>query len=192
LPAVAILILAAGNVSAEKADRVAMTVLRELLATDERRALEFFVVGLRDVSEPTVDGQELLYNASVLAHYAQVSTNTASDMPAPATLADVFDRFLSDASLRQDAHMMETAGAQCLLLAGFFEGQMRQRHNIRWYASLGAGFFSRAALQEASPAKAQLLSALSRGFEPWRKRHARLGRELRDQAYLLRSTPTLM
>lgn len=169
-----------------------MTVLRELLETDERRALEFFVVGLRDVSEPTVDGQELLYNASVLAHYAQVSTSATNDIPAPSSLADVFDRFLSDASVRQDAHMMETAGAQCLLLAGFFEGQMRRRHNIRWYASLGAGFFSRAALQEASPAKAQLLSAISRGFEPWRKRHARLGRELRDQAYLLRTTPPLM
>jgi len=169
-----------------------MTVLRELLATDERRALEFFVVGLRDVSEPTVDGQELLYNASVLAHYAQVSTCATTDIPAPSSLTDVFDRFLSDASVRQDAHMMETAAAQCLLLAGFIEGQMRQRHNIRWYASLGAGFFSRAALQEPSPAKAQLLSALSRGFEPWRKRHARLGRELRDQAYLLRTTPPLM
>jgi hypothetical protein len=169
-----------------------MDVLRELLATDQRRALEFFIVGLRDVSEPSVDGQELLYNASVLAHYAQVSTSAASDVPAPATLADVFDRFVTDASLRQDAHMMETAAAQCLLLAGFFEGQMRGRHNIRWYASLGAGFFSRAALQEASPAKAQLLSSLSRGFEPWRKRHARLGRELRDQAYLLRTAPPLM
>jgi hypothetical protein len=169
-----------------------MSVLRELLATDAKRALEFFVVGLRDVSESSVDGQELLYNASVLAHYAQVSTQAVSDVPAPATLADVFDRFVTDASLRQDPHVMETAGAQCLLLAGFFEGQMCRRHNIRWYASLGAGFFSRAALQEASPHKAQLLSALSRGFEPWRKRHARLGRELRDQAYLLRPTMPLM
>ena len=66
----------------------------------------------------------------------------------------------SEAWSKEQKYMMETAGAQCLLLAGFFEGQMRQRHNIRWYASLGAGFFSRAALQEASPHKAQLLSYL--------------------------------
>ena len=51
-----------------------MNPLGELLATDHRRVLEFFVSGLRDVSEPDVDRQELLYNASVLAHYAQVST----------------------------------------------------------------------------------------------------------------------
>jgi hypothetical protein len=169
-----------------------MSVLHELLATDERRALEFFVVGLRDVSEPTVDGQELLYNASVLAHYAQVSTQAVSDVAAPATLADVFDRFVIDTSLHHDRHLMETAGAQCLLLAGFFESQTRRRHNIRWYASLGAGFFSRAAAAESSPRKAQLLGAIARGFEPWRKRHARLSRELRDQAYLLKPPTPLM
>jgi len=166
-----------------------MRLLHELLATDERRALEFFVVGLRDVSEPTVDRQELLYNASVLAHYTLVSTQSASDIPAPATLVEVLDRFVIDTTTHHDGHMMETAGAHCLLLAGFFEGQMRQRHNIRWYATLGAGFFRRAAAQEISAPKAQLLQAIARGFEPWRRRHARLGRELGDQAYQLRSTP---
>jgi hypothetical protein len=43
---------------------------RELLATDDRQALEFFFAGLQDVSEPTVDRQELLYNASVLGTHA--------------------------------------------------------------------------------------------------------------------------
>ena len=56
-----------------------MGVLRELIATDHRQALEFFVLGLQDVSEPTVDREELLYNASVLAHYAQVSTQADVD-----------------------------------------------------------------------------------------------------------------
>ena len=41
-----------------------MDPLRELLATDQRQALEFFFLGLQDVSEPTVDRQELLYNAA--------------------------------------------------------------------------------------------------------------------------------
>jgi hypothetical protein len=165
-----------------------MEALQELLATDELRALEFFVVGLRDVSEPSVDRRELLYNASVLAHYAQVSTCSA-DGPAPATLAEVFDRFVIDSRHRHDGRMMEIAGAHCLLLAGFFEGQMRRRHNIDWYAALGADFFGRAASRESSARKGRLLRALARGFEPWRQRHARLGRELRDQAYLLRPLP---
>ena len=162
-----------------------MSQLGALLATDHRRTMEFFVMGLQDVSEPTVDRQELLYNASVLAHYAQVSTQAGVEVPAPASLSAVFDRFVFDTTLLRDSLMMETAGAQCLLLTGFFEDQMRQRHNIRWYTALGASFFSRAAVQEHSPAKAQLLNTIARRFEPWRQRHARLSRELRDQPYLL-------
>ena len=163
--------------------------LRELLAIDHRQALEFFVLRLQDVTEPTVDRQELLYNASLLAHYAHVSTHPDVDVPAPANLSAVFDHFVADTTLRHDTLMMETAGAQCLLLAGFFEDQMRPRHNIRWYAQLGASFFSRAALHEPSPHKARLLDALARRFELWRQRHAQLSRELRDQPYLL-SPPT--
>ena len=49
-----------------------MGLLKGLLASDHRQTLDFFAVGLRDVSGPAVDTQELLYNASVLAHYAQV------------------------------------------------------------------------------------------------------------------------
>ena len=162
-----------------------MDPLRELLATDHRQALEFFFLGLQNVSEPTVDRQELLYNASVLAHYAQISTQANVDLPTPANLSVVFDHFVSDTSLLYDSLMMETAGAQCLLLAGFFEDQMRRRHNIRWYAELGASFFSRAAMQEPSPPKARLLDTIARRFEPWRQRHARLSRELRDRPYVL-------
>ena len=159
--------------------------LGELLATDERQALEFFFTRLQDVSGPSVDREELLYNASVLAHYALISTESDQDMPTPATLGVVFDHFVFDTTLLNDSLMMETAGAQCLLLAGFFEDQMRRRYNIRWYAALGASFYNRAALQEPSPHKARLLDMIGRRFEPWRQRYARLGRELRDQPYLL-------
>jgi hypothetical protein len=157
----------------------------ELIAIDHRQTLEFFAVRLQDISEPDVDREELLYNASVLAHYAQTSTCAATDLGTPANLSEVFDHFVFDSTLIHDALMMETAGAQCLLLAGFFEDQMSGRHNIRWYAELGAGFFSRAASGEASPHKARLLTALAHGFEPWRRRHARVSRELRDLPYLL-------
>jgi len=162
-----------------------MGPLRELLATDQRQALEFFLERLKDVSGPAVDAQELIYNASVLAHYALVSTQAEIELSAPATLSAVFDHFVVDTTLLRDSQMMETAGAQCLVLAGFFEDQMRRRHNIRWYSQLGAGFFSQAASLEPSPHKAQFLYALAGRFEPWRQRHARLSRELRDQPFLL-------
>ena len=162
-----------------------MGALGELLATDQRQTLEFFVLRLRDISGPAVDRDELFYNASVLAHHALVSTHVGLDVAAPANLHAVFDHFVLDTTLHRDSEMMETAGAQCLLLAGFFEDQMRRRHNIRWYAALGASFFNRAALLESSSHKARLLDALAKRFEPWRQRHARLSRELRDQPYVL-------
>src|SRR2546430_12690475 len=89
----------------------AMGPLRELLALDQRQTLEFFVLRLQDLSDPNVDRQELLYNASLLAHYAQVSTQPDVDVPAPANLSAVFDHFVADTTLLDDRLMMETAGA---------------------------------------------------------------------------------
>lgn len=162
-----------------------MQPLSELLAVSQRQALEFFVLGLSDVCESAVDRDELLYNASVLAHYAHLSTQSSTDLPTPSGLLAVFDQFVADQTLCCDGEMMEVAGTHCLLLTGFFEHQMRRRHNIRWYAGLGATFFSRAAALERSPRKATLLASVARHFEPWRVRHARLSRELRDVPYLL-------
>jgi len=162
-----------------------MESLRALLAIDHRRALEFFASGLRDVCDTEVNEQELLYNASVLAHYAQVSTQTPIELPTPSSLVDVFDHFVCGTVLYHDSEMMEIAGTQCLLLSGFFETQMRGRHNIRWYSELGAGYFSRAAAGAKSTPKSRLLETMARRFEQWRQRHSRLGRELRDQSYIL-------
>jgi hypothetical protein len=159
--------------------------LGELLAVTHRQALEFFVLGLSDVCESAVDRGELFYNASVLAHHTQVSTHTGFELPTPADLTAVFDQFVYDQTLRHDGALMEAAGTQCLLLAGFFEDQMRRRHNIHWYAGLGAGFFKRAAALARSSRKAALLTNIALHFEPWRARHARLSRELRDIPYLL-------
>lgn len=162
-----------------------MDPLGELLASDHQQTLAFFVTSLRDVSEPTVDPEELLYNASVLAHYAQVSIDADVDTATPADLTAVFDHFVSSTTRLGDPGTMETAGAQCLLMSGFFEDQMRRRHNIHWYAELGAAFFRRAAVAEHSATKAQLLETIARHFEPWRRRHARLSHELRDSPYLI-------
>jgi len=162
-----------------------MGLFQELLGSDHLATLEFFVVGLRDVSESATDEQELLYNASVLAHYAQVSIDADDELSPPANLSAIYDRFIARRGPFRDSSHMEAAGAQCLLLAGFFEEQMRRRHNIRWYAGLGAGFFSMAAAQAPSPEKARLLDTMARSFEPWRQRHAKLSRELHDQAHLL-------
>ena len=101
------------------------------------RRWNFFVLRLQDLSEPSVDRQELLYNASLLAHYAQVSTQPDVDVPAPANLERGLRPFCGGHDVAGRPADDGNGGAQCLLLAGFFEDQMRPRHNIRWYAELG-------------------------------------------------------
>lgn len=162
-----------------------MEPLAMLLASNHRQTLDFFIVGLQDVSETDVDRRELLYNASVLAHYAQVSTASSGDLPAPSTLESVFDAFIIDPDQAFDSETLETAGTHCLMMTGFFEDQSRSRHNVRWYAELGAGFFFRAARRETHDARAQMMDTMGRRFEAWRVRHARLSRELRDRPFLL-------
>jgi len=162
----------------------------DLLASNEKQTLEFFIVRLVDICEADVDRLQLAYNASILAHYASVSTTATSDLPTPATLSDVFDNYVFNRTLSEDGEMMETAGAQCLLLSGFFASQMSRRYPIKWYSELGSGFFHRASRTQRSAAKAALLRTLSDQFEPWRLRHAQLGRYLQDQPYLLKP-PTI-
>jgi hypothetical protein len=159
----------------------------ELLGSGHRQTLEFFVSSLRDVTEQPVNPRELYYNASVLAHYAQTSTAATDGFATPASLAAVFDQFvITAAAWGEQSAVMETAATQCLILAGFFEDQSKGRHSIQWYSQLGAGFFARAARSEGDTPKAALLMALSEQFEPWRQRHARLSRELREHRLLLR------
>jgi hypothetical protein len=153
------------------------------LAANERQALEFFFEHLRQaVERADAPADELLYNASILAHYALTST-TSQDFPrAPATLETVFDVFVLDRSQHTDPEIMEAAGSQCLLLTGFFGAQLIRRHNVNWYASLGASFYDRAAMYSRHPARRAMMGAMAVRFDFWRRQQAKLARELAEQA----------
>jgi hypothetical protein len=155
-----------------------MSYLQELIAITHQDVLSFFVSGLKDVCSDDVDTQELMYNASVLAHYAQTSTHSTDAMPTPTSLMDIFDRFVCGTDLISDSDIAEIAGTQCLLMTGFFENQMGKRHNLRWYRDLGAGYFHQAATMSRQSAKAHVLHGMAKGFEPWRQRHTQLSHAL--------------
>jgi len=163
-----------------------MGSLDRLLSSDPRDTLQFFFSWLRDVtSAERVDEHAVLYNASVLAHFASTSTCTTTGLPTPATLMDVFDRFVLDASLHDDPEMLEMAGGQCLLLTGFFGDQLQTRFNLAWYGTLGAGFYAAAAARSHLAAHQQMMAHMAGRFDYWRGSHLRLARELRDRKYRL-------
>lgn len=157
------------------------------LAVTHRQALQFFFEHLRDVSEddPAPEG-ELLYNASVLAHFATTSTATVEFPGTPTALHAVFDLFVMDRSQHADPDIMEAAGSQCLLLTGFFGSQLDSRHNVNWYASLGAGFYGQAAAHGTDRARAAMMRTMAARFTFWRKQQTRLARELREMPRLVR------
>ena len=154
------------------------------LGVTSRQAFQFFFEHLRDVTDDSgTPTNELLYNASVLAHFATTSTASQDTFPsAPASLATVFDLFVMDRSATRDPEIMEIAGAQCLLLTGFFRDQQKHRHQVDWYADLGMSFFAGAASAGRDPARAKLMDTMAHRFEFWRTHQYRLARELRDEA----------
>jgi hypothetical protein len=161
------------------------------LAVTNAQALRFFFERLKDVTDieepPT---EELLYNASVLAHFATTSTRSTPTFPStPADLTMMFDLFVLDRSQHSDPEIMEAAASQCLLLTGFFGDQMKRRHNISWYAALGAGFYDSAAHHNSDRTRARMMITMAARFEFWRRQQQRLAKELRDVTRLIPRSP---
>jgi len=159
------------------------------LAVTQGHALRFFFEHLRDLSEHHASDSEVLYNASVLAHYATTSSASTEFPGTPTTLESVFRLFVMDQSQHADPAIMEAAASQCLLLTGFFGAQLRGRHNVDWYASLGAGFYVRAAGCETDAARADMMRTMAQRFAFWRQQQARLAQELNDSPLLLSCLP---
>jgi hypothetical protein len=157
------------------------------LASGELDALQFFFKHLRDAIDGSdAPADELLYNASILAHYA-LTSRASQDFPrAPATLEAVFDVFVLDRSQHADPEIMEAAGSQCLLLTGFFGAQLMGRHNVEWYASLGASYYDRAAFYSRDRGRRAMMTAMAVRFGFWRRQQAKLAREFAERATLAR------
>jgi len=162
-------------------------VTADILAVSHQQALRFFFERLRDVSErsdpPTA---ELLYTASVLAHFATTSTASMQTFPAsPKGLSQLFEIFVLDRSQQADPEVMEAAASQCLLLTGFFRDQLRDRHNVAWFAMLGAGFYDSASRLGGDRSWTQMMGQMAARFEFWRRQMHRLAQELRETPLLI-------
>ena len=160
---------------------------REWLAVSRSQALRFFFERLKDVSEDSGAPQgELLYNASLLAHFATTSASSAETFPTtPTSLSTIFDVFVMDRSGHADPDLLEAGASQCLLLTGFFCRQLRRRHNVDWYAAIGAGYYRQAAERAADRDRARMMRVMAGRFEFWRYQQDRLARELGDEPLLI-------
>ncbi len=148
---------------------VAVEAFHYELGVTPRVALDFFYKALR---EETAGGRirkdDLLYVASILAHYACTScSSTVEGLPAPATPSGVLDQFyLRAGELMNDPSLLEVGGSQCLLFAGFFREQVRKRHNVKVLDTLGKSLFSRASALSRTREHRETLTRVSESFIP--------------------------
>jgi hypothetical protein len=141
------------------------------LGVDLSGALNFFLHSLKEeTSALDVREDELLYVASVLAHFANTSTGSAADFPSPSHLGQLFDRYcmLQQPELLPDSvEILERGGSESLFLAGFFREQMRRRYDLSLFDGLGRALYSRASYCSKNTAQAKVLWRISRSFRTW-------------------------
>lgn len=159
-----------------------MSDLQELFGVDSDQALRFFIDTLREETLPAgIVEDETFYVASVLAHYAQT--------PSPGSLTEVFENFFlpsisAELPVLTDPEILEVAGSQTLLLAGFFRDQIGRRHNARWYDQMGQTFYIRASDFSQGGRKKLLLQRMAEHFPVWAQTCSGLSRNLRRSYYL--------
>jgi hypothetical protein len=163
-------------------------IFEELVAVDSQRALRFFLTNLREsaVKQRFTD-DEMLYVASILAHYSLTSRFDSTSMPCLANLSEVFDKFVLETGRVADPEILEFAGSQVLLFAGFFRDQMRRRHNVGWYDQVGSSLYEKASQHSKDFKKRQLLDRLSESFSSWTIVCRDLSRTLRENQLLLKT-----
>lgn len=157
---------------------------RELLAITSADALEFFRTELAEImARAPVDELETKYVASILAHYAQNScpdalkwNNGIGWRPLP-NLSVLFDNLITIRSKKSDPQLLERAGGQIMLLAGFFHNQMRKRHSLTWYNRLGQSFYEEAGERFESLDKKVMMRRISIHFPLWTMACQELGNE---------------
>lgn len=165
-----------------------MDVLADLLPVDSIQTLKFFLFHLEDqVKKERVKGSELLYVASVLTHYAHTSCYDMSEtMPTPQTLSDVFDHFILHDSELQDGKLLAIAGAQVLLLVGFFRDQMEGRHTVRWYEEIGQSLYEGAARHSVERKNREFFGRMAQRLPFWTATCRNLSQTLQEERLLLK------
>ena len=169
-----------------------MSYLKGLLAVNSEQTVKFFLGHLGKGVAPVSTEAEVIYVASILAHYAHTSRGDTTSMPLSGSLYEVLESFVlpgftaEGASGLQDPEILEIAGSQTLLLVGFFRDQMRRKHNLGFYDNLGRGFFGRASNRLHHGGKADLLRQVAQHFPGWAASCCKMSRTLREERYLLK------
>lgn len=162
----------------------------KLFQADHSGNINFFLGRIRKMSSGVdVSNEERLYVASVLAHFASTSRHSADYLAVLPDLGRFLEVFVFGNNFSADSEISALAGAQILVLAGFFRDQMRYRHNVRWFDVLGSNFYETASRSSGKPGEQWLFHEMSTKFPVWTRICRDLSRQTRDARYVLRLPP---
>ena len=163
----------------------------ELLATNSDRALNFFYTNLQDVISRDVrrriSEEETLYSSTVLAHYAQVSCESAQIDCAPVAScwSILMERYGYNTGIHREPGLMEEAGGQSMLLLGFLKQAIERHYNLSDCCRHGEFFFSQAAVG----GRRSMMLTMANHYNLWVCLLWRMNRHIKEQKYLLQLRP---
>jgi hypothetical protein len=157
-------------------------MLGEMLSVNHSQTFSFFLDGLQETTKKEPCSQ-MLYVASVLAHYAQtpqgsheyIAFRDLGDMVGQAVFVEV-----------SDPEILQIYGSHIILFAGFFRDQVGRRHNVGWYDQLGQRFYYRVGRYSSSAKERDFFGDFAEVLPQWTHRCCRLSRYLREKRLLIR------
>ncbi|MES2213660.1 MAG: hypothetical protein V4473_02365 [Patescibacteria group bacterium] len=157
----------------------------ELIGVDSARAFNFFSTSLREaLGTKRLNVDQMLYVASVLAHYSQTSRFDTESMPFTTELVGVLEYYMFQQPT-VNSEILEIGGSQVLLFAGFFRDQMRRRHNVEWYDQIGQSLYDRASRFTTDRRKQKLFDGLAESFPAWALVCSDMSRRLRENRFVI-------
>jgi hypothetical protein len=164
---------------------------KKLLKLNSGEILKFFFLELSETETGrNLSHHETLHVASVLAHFAQVSTTApASSLPAPASLSQIFRQihFLDELSIAtlKDAEILRMTAALALFAVGFLSREARKPSELQWFISQGRAFYVRASAFSTSETDQKTYYKMSRNFVAWARACRDIQRELRYMPFAI-------
>ena len=169
-----------------------------LYGVTEERALNFWASHLEDAVGSRrwaeIRNSTGVYLASVLGHFCLQSMDRLAVLSPEyscsegefrqfADLTQIAEMMLQQLTSAKSPAWMESAGAHILLYAGFFQNQMRHRHNIDFYARMGSDCYRMAAVGK----REKMMRLVAAEFGQYLFLLASLQRNLRESRYLIRA-----
>ncbi len=174
-----------------------MSDIGEALRTNQLRVMQYFYNGLKRHGIPSgASKDEVMYVTSIVASHAQTSREESNGLPLPASLREIYEKFVLDdldgkcLINMQDPEILTQLAALTLIQNGLFRNRTRGSAATHLYDKMGSEFFLRASEKTPGDKMSEVFHGVAVRFTPWARTNSKMWRDLGDNYYLI-TTPRL-